>query len=55
MKDTGKFFFVSNFVSLVCVLAAVYLILEAKDGWGWFLFIAFVLGDTWNSDDDKDK
>ena len=29
--------------TLICVLAAVYLCVKEKDGWGWFLFVAFLM------------
>lgn len=30
----------ANVVSGICVVAAVVLAINDKDGWGWFLFVA---------------
>lgn len=29
--------------TLICVLAAIYLCAAEKEGWGWFLFVAFLI------------
>ena len=31
-------------LSLVCVAGAFWLALKSKEGWGWFLFVGFLLG-----------
>jgi len=28
---------------LVCTAAAIYINIQNKDGWGWFLFLAFLM------------
>lgn len=31
-------------IPLVCVIGAIYLIIQGKDGWGWLLFVAVLFG-----------
>jgi hypothetical protein len=33
-----------NIVTLIAVLIAGVLVYQGKEGWGWFLFVAFCFG-----------
>lgn len=46
------FKFISNLPSLACILLAGYLAINGVEGWGWFLFLAFLLFTTINIKDD---
>lgn len=39
-------FLVSMIPSVLCVIAAVYLAAKDKEGWGWFLFVALIIGSS---------
>lgn len=41
-------------VSIILAVSAVWLLMEGKDGWGWFLFGSIVIeleGIQWKNDD----
>lgn len=44
-----KYFFYNlsaNLVALSCVSIAGYLVINGKEGWGWFLFIGLLCAGT---------
>lgn len=45
MKDIARSISI-NLVPIVCVIAALVIACTGKDGWGWFLFIAFMCVST---------
>lgn len=36
----------TNAVSIVCIAIAAVLAIQEKDGWGWFLFVAVLAGQS---------
>jgi len=36
----------SSIASVICVSGAIWLASESKEGWGWLLFMAFVLSQN---------
>lgn len=38
--------FCASFVPLVCIVAAAWLALNDKDGWGWFLLVAILCAQS---------
>lgn len=45
----------ANLVSLTCIAAAAYLLINDKNGWGWFLFVGMVCAGVMTSKSDNNE
>lgn len=43
----------ANAGSIICLGIAGWLVMHDKDGWGWFLFFALILGQCVSTKRDK--
>lgn len=44
-------FVIANFISFISIIIAGFLAFNQKDGWGWFLLIAFFTFHTYTKKD----
>lgn len=42
------FTLICNIPTILCVLGAIYIMTQQKEGWGWLLFVAVLLSSTVN-------
>ena len=41
--------FVANLTSVACVVSSAYLAFNGVEGWGWFLFVAVLCAQSFNT------
>jgi hypothetical protein len=48
MKETALVLLIltAGITSLACVLCAAFLLWHKREGWGWFLFVAFLIAGS---------
>lgn len=44
---------IANIPTVICALASCYMAVNSIEGWGWFLFVAVLLGVYPKSKDDE--